>query len=338
MMGSSTNEITMVIVGRTGNGKSATGNSILGRNAFKARRSSGSITRHTEMQTTLLQDGKRLNVIDTPGLFDFTLGPDIVSKEIVKCIDLAKDGIHAVLMVYSIQTRFSVEEKVAFQTIQDLFDQNIVNYMIVVFTGGDMLEKDEETLQDYLIGCPKPLQEIMGLCKNRVVVFDNKSKDENKRNKQMQNLLFVVNNVIKQNNGRPYTNEHFVKLQEETKMQNQQLKEAEQKGIAKEVMSKMQAQLRKAYDNQLGQIMDMVNSNLEDSISRIKKQLEEQRAALAEEIKAARMVRGKSEAEITRLVQELAAAKTEIEQFDKKMNSRCGFRLKYGPLEIKIKF
>ena len=93
------------------------------------------------------------------GLFDLSAESEFVGKEIVKCIDLAKDGIHAVLVVFSVRTRFSKEEEAALHSLQILFGDKIVDYMIVVFTGGDELEDNDETLEDYLgRECPDPLK------------------------------------------------------------------------------------------------------------------------------------------------------------------------------------
>ena len=63
----SNGERTVVLLGRTGNGKSATGNSILERKAFKASAGSSGVTKTCEMKTTVLKDGQVVNVIDTPG-------------------------------------------------------------------------------------------------------------------------------------------------------------------------------------------------------------------------------------------------------------------------------
>ncbi|KAF3440138.1 hypothetical protein FNV43_RR18416 [Rhamnella rubrinervis] len=43
-----------------------------------------------------------------------------------------------------------IEKAAAVCSLQTLFGSKIVDYMIVVFTGGDQLEDGDETLEDYL--------------------------------------------------------------------------------------------------------------------------------------------------------------------------------------------
>lgn len=98
-------------------------------------------------------------MVRNTGLFDLSVSDDYLSKEIINCLTMAKAGIHAVLFVLSVKNRISQEEELTLHSLQRIFECKILDYFIVVFTGGDELEEDGQTLDEYLgQDCPEFLK------------------------------------------------------------------------------------------------------------------------------------------------------------------------------------
>ncbi|CAF3820810.1 unnamed protein product [Rotaria sordida] len=143
-MASSQDQLRIVLIGRTGNGKSSIGNSLLhSRSAFYSTQSPNSITKTCEVKTAIVPDidgrQKQLMVVDTPGFFDTDIC--ITNEQVQQIIasqifTMTSPGVHAFLIILRVG-RFSPEEKNTVDFIKKIFGDGAAKYCIVIFTRED---------------------------------------------------------------------------------------------------------------------------------------------------------------------------------------------------------
>ena len=215
----------VMLVGKTGAGKSSFGNFVLGRESFVTSSGLEVVTAKAAADSVMVE-GHELYVVDTPGFGDPASSEDehdLGIEEMVRGLQLAVEdgdpGIDMIVYVISASDRFTKEQHTAIEVIKS---GDIWSYVLVVFTNADKirsLDKRQYILDLLSKGdkCPKALKQMMDEVERRFMIVNSLNSSETYRKEQVLALLCNLHSMKKKNNGKRYSHQLFVDIHERYK-------------------------------------------------------------------------------------------------------------------------